>query len=195
MNPIPFAIVPISVCADARLSKIQLRVLIAILSFQNKNTGLAFPKRSDLSVRCGYSERVISRATTDLCNLGWLKKTGNGGFGRPCFYRITTPEIMKDFFMKTVPESDTVRSSETVSDSVQTTVSGSVLERCPNPAPTKNRPKTDNRTYQIARAARIDQSNRTSEGFVRRLTDRSWADVPLPVDDEVHLADYKATQT
>jgi hypothetical protein len=195
MKPLPFAIVPISVCADARLSKIQLRVLIAILSFQNKSTGLAFPKRSDLSLRCGYSERVISRATTDLCNLGWLKKTGNGGFGRPCFYRVTTPEIMKDFFMQTVPESNTVCTGETVSDSVQITVPGSVLERCPNPTPTKNRQRTDQRTYQLARAARLQQSDRTSEGFVRRVTDRSWAEDPLFVDDEVHHADLKTTQT
>lgn len=157
----PFAVVPLEVIADDRLSKIQLRVLLALLTFRNNGHDMVWPHRSTLAKRCGYSERVITRATTELCALGWLEKTGKGGFGKPCLYHLT------------VPESDTVYQQTTVSESVPTTVSESVPKRCPNQAPAKKRPRTDQRTYQSSKASPVDKS---VKDFVARVTDRAWAD-------------------
>ena len=95
-------IMPISAFLDHRLTLIQTRVLAAIFSFRNKETGVASVKRETLSIRCGYSNRTISEATTHLCQLGWLVKTGKGGFSKASEFRITVPDL------GTVPDSGTV---------------------------------------------------------------------------------------
>lgn len=106
-----FSIVPIDVCADDRLTKMQLRVLIALLSFRNKNTDTCFPKRKALSERCGYTEQTISKITKQLVYLGWLQKEGLGGYSSPCTYRVTVPDL------------ETVSKVETVSNLAMLTVS------------------------------------------------------------------------
>jgi hypothetical protein len=88
-----FAIVPVEVCADPRLTKMQLRVLICLLSFRAKNSDTIWPKRSTIAERCGYNIRTISKVTTQLVNLGWLVKEGSGGFSQSCKYKITVPEL------------------------------------------------------------------------------------------------------
>jgi len=108
----PFAIVPVEAAMDHRLTAIQLRVLIAILSFRNKNTNIAFPSRAKLAERCGYSEATISRATSALVELGWLRKVGKGGRGKAVEYEVTVPDI------ETVTDAETVADPETVSDPV-----------------------------------------------------------------------------
>ncbi len=85
----------------------QLRVLIALLSFRAKNSDTIWPKRSQISERCGYNERVITRVTTQLVKLGWLEKAGKGGFSKSCEYRITVPDLV------TVDEDETVTSPDT----------------------------------------------------------------------------------
>lgn len=78
------------ICGDSRLSKIQLRVLLAIMSISNTQ-GLFDPFnafREEIALMSGYSGRTISRATTSLVNLGWLEKRGAGGAGLPCSYRV-----------------------------------------------------------------------------------------------------------
>lgn len=112
-----FVIAPYEVFQDHRLTLMQLRVLLAIFSFRKKDTGIAYPKRKSLAERCGYSEAVISRTTTQLVNLGWLEKTGKGGFSSPCKYKIIVP---------TVTDSVTVTEPVTVTDSVTKTVTDSV---------------------------------------------------------------------
>lgn len=111
-----FSIVPIEAFMDDRLSKTELRVLGAILSFRNKNTNLCWPSRKQIEDRCGLSSSKISTATTGLVNHGWLKKEGNGGRSRHCSYSLTVPDI------KTVPDSGTVPKKETVPDSGLKTV-------------------------------------------------------------------------
>jgi hypothetical protein len=101
------AIIPIAANLDHRMTLIQYRVLIAILSYRNKVSGTAIVKRSAIAERCGYSEQKVSYATTALADLGWLKKVGDGGRSRPCEYRITVPDS------ETVPESGTVPDSGT----------------------------------------------------------------------------------
>ena len=60
------SIVPIEVSLDHRLTLIQIRVLVALFSFRNKDTGVAKVKRSTLAERCGYPLTKISTATSEL---------------------------------------------------------------------------------------------------------------------------------
>ena len=106
----PFAKMPIEVFLDHRLTLKQIRVLGAILSFAGSD-GQAHPKRKAISERCGMTKENVSRATTQLCELGWLTKVGAGGYSMPSSYQVTVPD-----FTKTVPETDTV-------------------EQCPNQTP------------------------------------------------------------
>lgn len=86
----PFAIVPIEVVKDSRLTGIQLRVLVTILSFRNRNTNLTNPSRSAIASRCGYSHNTITHATAALEKLGWISKKGKGGKG-PVHYDFHVP--------------------------------------------------------------------------------------------------------
>jgi DNA-binding MarR family transcriptional regulator len=112
VNDAKFSIVPIEACADPRLTPTELRVLIALLSFRNKDTTLCNPKRESVAERTGLSENQVSKATTGLERHGWLKKDGKGGSGRSCHYVITVPELERFqnrngsiLGTKTVPES------------------------------------------------------------------------------------------
>lgn len=113
-----FAIVPIEVLMDSRLTFRQMRVLIALLSFRNKATNLTFPKREQLAERTGLDKAKISTATTELCSLGWLKKTGNGGYSKPNQYEITVPELVTVTETGTVTESVTTTVTELVTPTV-----------------------------------------------------------------------------
>lgn len=107
-----FLLAPNAILRDERLSKIQLKVLLTLFSFRdNKTTKPVCAMRETIAARCGYSVRVITRATSDLEQLGWLTKTGNGGRSSPCLYELHAPE--------TVPESDEVCDAETVPESVR----------------------------------------------------------------------------
>lgn len=118
-------IMPIAVFLDHRLTLIQTRILGAIFSFRNKDTGIATVKRETLSKRCGYSPRTISEATTQLENFGWLVKTGKGGFSKASEFRITVPDL------GTVPE------ERTVPDPTSTTVPDPALKTVPDPGTRK----------------------------------------------------------
>jgi hypothetical protein len=113
-----FAIMPIQAFLDDRLSKTDLRVLGAILSFSDRKTGACWPKREQLAERCGLSLPKISTATSSLVELGWLVKEGDGGRSRSTHYKCLTPTIGT----KTVPDSGTVPKIGTVPDSGTKTV-------------------------------------------------------------------------
>lgn len=108
LNQSPFGIVPVEVAMDQRLTLQQMRVLVALYTFRNKNTELAHPTREEIRERTGMALSKISTATTDLERLGWLTKAGNGGRSQATRYRVHVPE--------TVPESVTVTESETVTE-------------------------------------------------------------------------------
>lgn len=118
-----FSIIPIEVALDGRLSKTHIRVLIALLSFRGKNTNLVWPSRESLMERCGLPETRISTATTELVSLGWLKKTGKGGFSKATVYEITVPNQSE-----TVTEPVTVVELVTVTEPVTVTESVTVTE-------------------------------------------------------------------
>ncbi len=102
-----FSVVPIDVIQDQRLTKNQLKVLIALLSYRGKNTNLVYPSREKLSERCGIRATTISLITTELSELGWLKKTGKGGFSKATRYTLTVPKL------STVPKTSTVLKTST----------------------------------------------------------------------------------
>ncbi len=86
-----FAKVPLEALSDKRLSPTEFRVLIALLSFADHDTGVAWPKRKAISERCGVDVSHISRATASLVRYGWLKKVGHGGRSSSCRYNVTLP--------------------------------------------------------------------------------------------------------
>ncbi|MFN5744632.1 MAG: helix-turn-helix domain-containing protein [Methylococcaceae bacterium] len=86
-----FAQVPIQVIQDSRLTLEQLRVLIALLSFGNKDGGSVWPKRALIAERTGMHPANISAATTALVKLGWLEKVGKGGFSKSTRYTLKMP--------------------------------------------------------------------------------------------------------
>lgn len=87
-----FAKMPVEAFTDHRLTLKQIRVLGAILTFADRD-GVAHPKALQIAERCGMLERHVSTITTQLAELGWLEKTGNGGKSTPAQYRVTPPDL------------------------------------------------------------------------------------------------------
>lgn len=110
-----FSMVPLAAFSDRRLTYRQLVVLGVICSFRQGSNDLTVSTgRDEIAERCGLHPSVISAATTDLVNLGWLEKSGRGGRAMKTTYLITIPE--------TVAESETVTHYATVTESVSKTV-------------------------------------------------------------------------
>lgn len=86
-----FAIIPIEILMDHKLTLIETRVIASILSFRNKNTNVSFPSREKIAERCGYSEGTVSNATKSLVEKGWLKKTKKV-FNGPNTYEVIVPD-------------------------------------------------------------------------------------------------------
>jgi len=93
-----FAFIPLEVIQDNRLTKRHIKVLIALFSYRGKNTNTVWPSREKLCKRCSIRVSTISLITTQLVELGWLVKTGKGGFSKATRYEITVPDL------STVPE-------------------------------------------------------------------------------------------
>jgi hypothetical protein len=129
---VPFAIVPSEASLDSRLTLMQLRVLIAILSWRRKNTDSVCVRREQIAERCNYEPQTISKVTTQLVGLGWLEKIGKGGFSKACEYRVTVPDLGTVDESDAVSEPGTVPESGTVPEVDPTTVSEPGEIRCPN---------------------------------------------------------------
>jgi len=173
-----FLIAPLELVQDHRLTLMQTRILLALLSFRNKQTNTVFPKRESLAERAGYSIAVISRTTTQLVNLGWLKKVGDGGRRRASHYEIMVP----DLDTKTVTESVTVTEPVTVTESATQTVTESVTPR----------------VTESVRGNK-EQTNRTDKGTDKKINKKEPAItklIPKDVDDDVWCAfiDFRKKQ-
>jgi hypothetical protein len=133
----------------------QYRVLIAILSFRNKNSDTCYPKRESIAKRCGYSIANVSRVTAQLVELGWLEKVGKGGRSAPSTYRVTVPETVAEpetvADQETVAESETVADPATVADPNTKTVAGSVTKTVADPARGKEQTKEQTNEQKGAR--------------------------------------------
>lgn len=167
-----FAIVPVEACQDPRLSKMQLRVLIALLSFRAKNTDTIWPKRQALSELCGYTERNISKTTSDLVKLGWLQKEGKGGYSNSCKYRVTVPELDTVNGTETVLGTDTVDEAPEAPDSGDgieaTTVSGSETvpeQKTVSESDTSTVPGSDRGKEQTIEHTKVGPSQVSGEKF------------------------------
>jgi hypothetical protein len=124
MTPL-FAMIPLSAIIDNRLTLRMLKTFAGICSFRKSSDDFCIQAgRDEISVRCGLHPSIISTATTELENLGWLKKSGRGGRAMKTSYLITPPKTVAD--SETVLNSATVMGSETVTDSVSKTVTESV---------------------------------------------------------------------
>ena len=88
-----FIIAPFDVLLDKRLNHMQLRVLLALLSFRGKNTNLVWPKRSVLAELVGCSDNNVTKVTGQLVKFGWLKKMGHGGCSRAITYEVLVPDF------------------------------------------------------------------------------------------------------
>ena len=116
-----FSMVPVAAFKDRRLTYRQLVVLGAICSFRQASSNLSVcAGRDEITERCGLHPSVISAATTDLEDLGWLQKSGRGGRSVKTTYLIAIPE--------TVAESETVTHNATVSNHVTVAESETVTE-------------------------------------------------------------------
>ena len=91
-----FAMIPLEVMIDKRLTLETMRVLITLFSFRRKNTDLVYPTRETLSKRCNMHPSNISAATSALVKLGWLKKNGSGGHSMATKYTITVPDLVAE---------------------------------------------------------------------------------------------------
>ena len=88
-----FIIAPFDILMDKRLTMMQLRVLLALLSFRGRNTNLVWPKRSKIADLVGCSENNVTKVTGQLVKFGWLKKLGNGGCSRSISYQVLVPDL------------------------------------------------------------------------------------------------------
>lgn len=113
-----FAMVNEAMLADERLSYRQFKILCCLRMFADSKTGLAHPSRAQIREITGVQENHISAATTDLVNLGWLEKHGNGGRSSPADYQVMNePKTLPKSGLKTLPKSGlkTIPESGTVS--------------------------------------------------------------------------------
>lgn len=185
------SIVPIEVCMDHRLTLTQIRVLVALFSFRNKDTGVAKVKRSTLSERCGYPETRISKTTSELVNLGWILKEGKGGFSQPSSYQVTTPDLTTITKLVTVQGGTTVTEHVTVSDAVTVTEPVTVTHSVTVTEPvttTVTEPVTPTVTKPVTRIKRTEQSNEQSNEQSYRGKPSLMVEAAVLTDDWLAIA-------
>lgn len=83
-----FAMVSMAMISDTRLSCRQFKILCALKMFADSKTGLAHPKKEQISEATRIAKNKISEETRALVDLGWIEKTGNGGFSSSAIYTI-----------------------------------------------------------------------------------------------------------
>jgi hypothetical protein len=74
-----FAMVSEAMLSDERLTGRQFKVLCALRLFASSDTGMAHPKRSQLTELIGVAESKISDDTRALELFGWITRSGDGG--------------------------------------------------------------------------------------------------------------------
>jgi len=124
-NITAYATVPVAVIQDGRLSKTELRVLCALLSFMFGKKTWCYPTRTTIAKHCNLPVCKISSATTRLVLLGWLIKEGNGGKSCSSLYTFTIPEMFRDTDVDQVTVTDLV----TITEAVTIDVTDSVIRK------------------------------------------------------------------
>jgi hypothetical protein len=185
---LPFSIVPVEVAFDSRLTSRHMRVLIALLSFRNRNTGLINPGRELISLRCGLPVQRVSSVTTQLVELGWLKKQGNGGRSCSCFYTFQVPESVTELLnesvysleetKETVTNPVTVTEIETVTNPVTKTVTNLVTKTVTNLVTGKE--QTNEQTIEQIKEKNIKKEKKSDIALF----------IKFGVNDPVLIADF-----
>jgi hypothetical protein len=149
-----FAMVPIEVYSDQRLTLQQHRVLGVLCSFREKGGNVVWPSREKIAERCAMHVANISKATSDLERMGWLKKEGKGGWTKATRYTICIPD--------TVAEPTTVVPPTTVVESATSTLA-------------------DSTTRELVDSTRgKEQTTGTDQGTEKRASSNEVAGKPTP---------------
>jgi len=182
----PFAIVPVEVVMDTRLTLEAMRVLVTLYSFRNKNTGLAFPSREALSKRCGMHPSNISNATTKLVDLGWLIKSGSGGHSKATRYNIQIPEIVAESATlhkakseareeaRKVAQSATVAEPTTVAQQATTKVAQSATRQLAQSATRKEHTNITNQLTDHSPDKSGTKNNHSPEDALQAACKATW---------------------
>lgn len=166
------SIVPIAVFMDHRLTANEMRVLGAILSFRNKDSGICSVKRETLASRCNLPLTKISTFTTSLVKKGWLVKDGSGGFSKASTYRITVPDL--------VTVTDPVTVTEMVTTTVTESVTSTVTEMVTGKEQSKNKVRTEKKREQVACSiSASEMTELTSDLAIEFLAYRKAKKAPL----------------
>ena len=154
-----FAIAPLEMVRDRRLGAPHLRILLALLSFRNREGNLVWPKRERLAEITGYRVQNISKYTGQLEQFGWLEKDGTGGRSMAVRYRITVPDIPVET-ADTVTESITLSRLETPLDN-RGTYPVKASETVTNPVTVTNQETVTNPVTKTVTnpVTRIEQTN------------------------------------
>jgi len=123
-----FSVVPLDVFADDRLTKNQMKVLCVLFSFRNKQTNVVFPSRQKISDMTGLPLTKISVITGELESLGWLRKSGKGGFSKSTRYELFDHVEISETVPETATVTDSVTVTETVTGGVTKTVTPTVTK-------------------------------------------------------------------
>ncbi len=168
MTDAQFAVVPLEVVQDRRLTLEQTRVLVALFSFRNKVTNTVWPSRAAIAERTGMHPSNISSATTALVNLGWLQKEGSGGHSKSTRYTLCVPDLLTP---TTVAHSATVADSATVARSATQTVAHSATPPLADSATRKE--QSIEHTNEQKNTAHARSTVPAKPDYV---TDQTWSD-------------------
>ena len=183
-----FSIMPIEAFMDDRLTKTDLRVLGAILSWRDKTTNLCWPKRKQIADRCRLPLCKISTSTTRLVTLGWLKKEGDGGRCRSAKYELIIPILE----CKTVTDSVTVTKSETVTDSVTETLTDLVTKTVTDSVRGIKQTNEQTNEQTNKRICRFDEFwNEYTKKVAKKDCLKKWRSKQLDLKIELLVADIK----
>ena len=160
------------------------------MSWRNKDTNLCHPSREQISERCGLPVSKISNATTRLVELGWLKKTGNGGRSLRCNYQFCVPN-----FKETMPKLVTVTESETVTESDIVTEYKTVPESGTKTVPesgTKTVPESGTKTVpESGRGKKLKETkNKLKEITLQEFFNECRENKELPIPEDDPIFDY-----
>lgn len=86
-----YGLVPCQAYQDERLSRRQLRLLLALLCHADAE-GRVGLRRAQFSRELGVPEAQISELTQELIRLGWLDRQDKGEHGKGWSYRVTVPD-------------------------------------------------------------------------------------------------------
>lgn len=102
-----------------------MRVLGALLSFCGPDRQ-CWPSRQQIAERAAMHVANVSAATTALERLGWLEKTGKGGYSKATRYTIKVPTTVADPATRPLADSATRKELTSEQTSKQTKESDAV---------------------------------------------------------------------